>query len=195
MDTKLIHLVSEVQEIYSKESHREIRKWRNRKRKGLEIAKICGIGEDYHIASRYTRLAYDKIASSVIKIKKMELEILRIYAIIEMLYLSGKVGNKYTLGMKSIHIKLDVKDTALRGSGPDEGKPYPSAYMVIEPKFGEDVIRLKIDRNVRLNVLIEIEAGVSPTKIARALIEALEDYPEFRDHFIEETTKMLKKAK
>lgn len=192
---KLIHLVSEAQELYRKESHREIRKWRSRKRKGLEIKKICGVGEDYHLASRYNRLAYDNIASSVIKIKRMELEILNMYAIIEMLYLSGKVKNKYTLGLKSIHIGLDVKDTALRGSAPDEGKPYPSAYITIEPKFGEDLIRLKIDRNVRLNVSIEIEAGVSPKRIARALVEALEDYPKFREHFIEETTKILNKAK
>ena len=191
----MIQLVSEVQELYRKEGHIEIRKWRNRKRKGMEIAKICGIGEDYHLTSRYNRLAYDNIASSVIKIKRMELEILNMYAIIEMLYLSGKVGNKYALGMKSIHIKLDVKDTALRGSAPAEGKPYPSAYREIEPKFGEDVTRLKIDRNVRLNVLIEIEAGVPPKRIARTLVEALEDYPKFRDHFIEEITKILNKAK
>lgn len=192
---KLIHLVSGVQELYRKRSPWEIRKWRSRKRKGLEIAKICGIGEDYHLASRYNRLAYDNIASSVIKIKRMELEILRMYAIIEMLYLSGEVENKYTIGMKSIHIRLDVKDTAQRGSAPDEGNPYPSAYIVIESKIGGDMIRLKIDRNVKLNVLIEIEAGVSPTRIARALIEALEDLPKFREHFIEETTRILNKAK
>ena len=195
MDIRLVHLGSEVQELYRKENYKEIRKWRNRKRKGLEIAKTCGIGLDYHLVDRSSRLAYDNIAQNTIKIRRLEVEILRMYAITEMLYLSGKISNAFAFGIKSTWIRLSVKDTAPKGSNPAEGQPYPSAYMTILSKNGTDIKTLKVDRNVRLNVSENMEEGMPVTRIARTLIEALEDFPLFKERFIEEVTRILNKTK
>lgn len=192
---KLVRIDSELNELYRKKGPRELRKWRSRKRKGLEISRICGIGLDYHLVERYSRIAYDYIASSVIKIQKMEAEILHMYAIMEKLYLLGVVGNGYKIRTKNICIKLNVKDTAPLGSAPEEGHPHAAAYMMIESNFGGDLTKIKIDRCVRINDLVEVKAGASVTRIARTFMEALEDFPKFKDYFIQEVTTRIIQAK
>lgn len=192
---KLIHLVSEAQEIYRKRGPWEIRKWRNRKRKGLEIAKICGIGEDYHLVDRFERIVYDNIASSIIKIQRMETEILHMYAIMEMLCLSGVARNGYGIRLNGICVKVNLRDTASLASESKDGKPYSNAYIEIWSRTDGDLRKIEINRPARINLSEDVVAGMSTTRIARALKEALEDFPKFREYFIQEVTRRLNEAK
>lgn len=190
---KLIHLVSEVQEIYRKKSPIEQRKRKNRKKKGIEIAKVCGVGLDYYMLGRSGRLAYEYIASCVKKIRRMGPEIMRMTAIMEMLRLSGVLSVGESIWMGDISIKVDVEDLAQEK--PDEVRMIARGSIQIEYEHQGDLRRIRINEIGDTNVKQEIEDGVPPTRVAGMLIYTLERLPEFREYFMKEIKIKLDKAK
>lgn len=191
---KLIHLVSEVQELYRKRSPWEIRKWNNRRNKGREIARICGIGSDYHLASRADRRAYDSIASSVMKIQRLETDILRITGIMEMLSLSGIARNQTIFWLDGVRVKVNVQETNPWNLD-KPSRPYAEAYLEVEYEMPNPKRHLRIDRVGKVYLPEEVEAGVEPRKIAYALTHILDVFPVFKDDFIKTVTEKINKEK
>ena len=193
MDMKLIHLVSEAQEIYRKKSPIEQRKRKNRKKKGIEIARVCGVGLDYYMLGRHERRAYEYIASCVRKIQRMESELLRMTAIIEMLQLSGVLRVGESIWMRDISINVDIEDLAKEK--PDEVRMIARGYIEIKYDHQNEVREIRINEIGDTNIKQEIEDGVPPTRVASMLIYILERLPEFREFFIKEVTEKLNKIK
>lgn len=190
---KLIHLISEVQEIYRKKSPIEQRKRKNRKKKGIEIARVCGVGLDYYMLGRSERLAYEYIASCVKKIRRMESEIMRMTAIMEMLRLSGVLSVGESIWMGDISIKVDVEDLAQEK--PDEVRMIARGYIEIRYIHEGNARNIRINEIGDTNIKQEIEDGIPPTRVASMLIYILERLPEFREFFIKEVTEKLNKIK
>jgi hypothetical protein len=193
MDMQLIHLVSEAQEIYRRKSPIEQRKRKNRKKKGIEIARVCGVGLDYYMLHRHERRAYEYIVSCVSKIRRMDSELLRMTAIAEMLHLSGVMNVGESIWMGDISIKVDIKDLAQ--DKPDQVRVIARGYIEVEYKHQDKVRKIKINEIGEVNVKQEIEDGVPPTRVASMLIYILERLPEFREFFIKEVTEKLNKIK
>lgn len=193
MDMQLIHLVSEAQEIYRKKSPIEQRKRKNRKKKGIEIARVCGVGSDYYMLSRHERRAYEYIASCVNKIRRMDSELLKMTAIMEMLHLSGAMNVGESIWMGDISIKVDTQDLAQ--DKPDQVRMIARGYIEVEYKHQDDTRRIRINEIGDTNIKQEIEDGVSPTRVANMLIYTLKRLPEFREYFIKEIKIKLDKAK
>lgn len=190
---QLIHLVSEAQEIYRKKNPIEQRKRKNRKKKGIEIAKVCGVGLDYYMLSRNERRAYEYIASCVRKIQRMGSELLRMTAIVEMLHLSGAMNVGESIWMGDISIKVDTQDLAQ--DKPDQVRVIARGYIEVEYKHQDEVRKIKIDEIGKVNIKQEIENGVPPTRVASMLTYILERLPEFREFFIKEVKEKLNKTK
>ena len=193
MDMKLIHLVSEAQEIYRKKSPIEQRKRKNRKKKGIEIARVCGVDLDYYMLSRGERRAYEYIASCVRKIQRMGSEIMRMTAIMEMLHLSGVLYVGESIWMGDISIKVDTQDLAQ--DKPDQMRMIARGYIEVEYKHKDEVRRIKINEIGKTNHKQELEDGVPLTRVASMLTYTLERLPEFREFFIKEVTEKLNKRK
>lgn len=193
MDMQLIHLVSEAQEIYRKKSPIEQRKRKNRKKKGIEIARVCGVGLDYYMLSRHERRAYEYIASCVNKIRRMDSELLKMTAIMETLHLSGAMNVGESIWMGDISIKVDTKDLAQ--DKPDQVRMIARGYIEVEYKHQDEVRRIKINEIGETNHKQELEDGVPLTRVASMLIYILERLPEFREFFIKEVTEKLNKIK
>ena len=189
----MIHLVSETQEIYRKKSPIEQKKRKNRKKKGIEIARVCGVGLDYYMLSRNERRAYEYIASCVRKIQRMESELLRMTAIMEMLQLSGVLRVGESIWMGDISIKVDTQDLAQ--AKPDQVRAIARGYIEVKYKHQDKVRKIKINEIGEVNVKQEIEDGVPPTRVASMLIYILERLPEFMEFFIKEVTEKLNKRK
>ena len=190
---KLIHLVSEAQEIYRKKSPIEQRKRKNRKQKEIEIARVCGVGLDYYMLSRHKRRAYECIASCVRKIQRMESELLRMTAIMEMLQLSGVLRVGESIRMRDISINVDIKDLAKEK--PNEVRMIARGYIEIKYDHQNEVREIRINEIGDINIKQEIEDGVPPTRVASMLNYILERLPEFREYFIKEVTEKLNKIK
>ncbi len=190
---QLIHLVSEAQEIYRKKSPIEQRKRKNRKKKGIEIARVCGVGLDYYMLSRHERRAYEYIASCVRKIQRMESELLRMTTIMEMLQLSGVLRVGESIWMGDISIKVDIKDLAQ--DKPDQVRVIARGYIEVKYKHQDEVRRIKINEIGETNHKQELEDGVPLTRVASMLIYTLERLSEFREFFIKEVKIKLDKAK
>lgn len=190
---QLIHLVSEAQEIYRKKSPIEQRKRKNRKKKGIEIARVCGVGLDYYMLSRHERRVYEYIASCVNKIRRMDSELLRMTAIAEMLHLSGVMNVGESIWMGDISIKVDTQDIAQ--DKPDQVRVIARGYIEVEYKHQDKVRKIKINEIGEVNVKQEIEDGVPPSRVASMLIYILERLPEFGEFFIKEIKIKLDKAK
>ena len=190
---KLIHLVSEAQEIYRRKSPIEQRKRKNRKKKGIEIARVCGVGLDYYMLDRHQRRAYEYIASCVRKIQRMESELLRMTAIMEMLQLSGVLRVGESIWMRDISINVDIKDLAKEK--PDEVRMIARGCIEIKYDHQNEVREIRINEIGDTNIKQEIEDGVPPTRVASMLIYILERLPEFREYFIKEVTEKLNKIK
>jgi hypothetical protein len=193
MDMQLIHLVSEAQEIYRKKSPIEQRKKKNRKKKGIEIARVCGVGLDYYMLSRNERRAYEYIASCVSKIRRMDSELLRMTAIMEMLHLSGAMNVGESIWMGDISIKVDTQDLAQ--DKPDQVRMIARGYIEIKYKHQDEVRRIKINEIGETNHKQELEDGVPLTRVASMLVYTLERLSEFREFFIKEIKIKLDKAK
>lgn len=190
---KLIHLVSEVQEIYRRKDPIEQRKRKNRKKKGIEIARVCGVGLDYYMLDRHQRRAYEYIASCVRKIQRMESELLRMTAIMEMLQLSGVLHVGESIWMRDISINVDIEDLAKEK--PNEVRMIARGYIEIKYDHQNEVREIRINEIGDTNIKQEIEDGVPPTRVASMLIYILERLPEFREYFIKEVTEKLNKIK
>lgn len=190
---QLIHLVSEAQEIYRKKSPIEQGKRENRKKKAQEIARVCGVGLDYYMLSRHERRAYEYIASCVRKIQRMESELLRMTAIMEMLQLSGVLRVGESIWMGDISIKVDTQDLAQ--DKPDQVRVIARGYIEVEYKHQDEVRRIKINEIGETNHKQELEDGVPLTRVASMLVYTLERLPEFREFFIKEVTEKLNKRK
>lgn len=190
---ELIHLVSEAQEIYRKKSPIEQRKRKNRKKKGIEIARVCGIDLDYYMLSRNERRAYEYIASCVNKIRRMDSELLRMTAIMEMLRLSGVMNVGESIWMGDISIKVDTKDLAQ--DKPDQVGMIARGYIEVEYKHKDEVRRIKINEIGETNHKQELEDGVPLTRVASMLTYTLERLSEFREFFIKEVKIKLDKTK
>lgn len=190
---KLIHLVSEAQEIYRRKSPIEQGKMKNRKKKAQEIARICGVGLDYYMLSWGERRAYDNIASCVNKIRRMEPEIMRMTAIMEMLHLSGGLDVGESIWMRDIRIKVDAEDLAK--DKPDQVRVIARGYIEVEYKHQDEVRKIKINEIGEVNVKQQLEDGVPPTRVASMLTYTLERLSEFREFFIKEAKIKLDKAK
>lgn len=134
---ELIHLVSEAQEIYRKKSPIEQRKRKNRKKKGIEIARVCGVGLDYYMLGKHERRAYEYIASCVSKIRRMDSELLRMTAIMEMLQLSGVLRVGESIWMGDISIKVDTQDLAQ--DKPDQVRVIARGYIEVGYKHQDEV--------------------------------------------------------
>lgn len=193
MDMQLIHLVSEAQEIYRKKSPIEQRKRKNRKKKGIEIARVCGVGLDYCMLDRHQRRAYEYIASCVKKIQRMGSEIMRMTSIMEMLQLSGVLRVGESIWMRDISINVDIKDLAKEK--PNEVRVIARGYIEIKYDNQNEVREIRINEIGDTNIKQEIEDGVPPTRVASMLIYILERLPEFREFFIKEVEIKLNKAK
>lgn len=190
---ELIHLVAEAQKIYRKKSPIEQRKKKNRKKKGIEIARVCGVGLDYYMLDRHQRRAYEYIASCVRKIQRMESELLRMTAIVEMLQLSGVLRVGESIWMGDISIKVDIKDLAQ--DKPDQVRIIARGYIEVEYKHQDEVRRIKINEIGETNHKQELEDGVPLTRVASILVYTLERLSEFREFFIKEVKIKLDKAK
>lgn len=190
---QLIHLVSEAQEIYRKKSPIEQRKRRNRKKKAQEIARVCGVGLDYYMSSRHERRAYEYIASCVNKIRRMDSELLRMTAIMEMMHLSGAMNVGESIWMGDISIKVDTQDLAQ--DKPDQVRIIARGYIEVEYKHQDEVRRIKINEIGETNHKQELEDGVPLTRVASMLTYILERLSEFREYFIKEVTEKLNKTK
>ena len=193
MDMKLIHLVSEAQEIYRRKSPIEQRKRKNRKKKGIEIARVCGVGLDYYMLDRHQRRAYEYIASCVRKIQRMESELLRMTAIMEMLQLSGVLRVGESIWMRDISINVNIEDLAKEK--PNEVRMIARGYIEIKYDHQNEVREIRINEIGDTNIKQEIEDGVPPNRVASMLIYILERLPEFREFFIKEVTEKLNKIK
>ena len=190
---QLIHLVSEAQEIYRKKSPIEQRKRKNRKKKGIEIARVCGVGLDYYMLGRHERRAYEYIASCVSKIRRMDTELLRMTAIVEMLHLSGAMNVGESIWMGDISIKVDIQDLAQNKT--DQVRVIARGYIEVEYKHQDEVRKIKINEIGEINVKQELEDGVPLTRVASMLIYTLERLSEFREFFIKEAKIKLDKTK
>lgn len=190
---KLIHLISEVQEIYRRKSPIEQRKRKNRKKKGIEIARVCGIGLDYYMLDRHQRRAYEYIASCVRKIQRMESELLRMTAIMEMLQLSGVLRVGESIWMRDISINVDIEDLAKEK--PNEVRMIARGYIEIKYDHQNEVREIRINEIGDTNIKQEIEDGVPPSRVASMLTYILERLPEFREFFIKEVAEKLNKRK
>lgn len=190
---QLIHLVSEAQEIYRKKSPIEQRKRKNRKKKGIEIARVCGVGLDYYMLSRNERRAYEYIASCVNKIRRMDSELLRMTAIMEMLRLSGVMNVGESIWMGDISIKVDIQDLAQ--DKPDQVRMIAHGYIEVEYKHKDEVRRIKINEIGETNHKQELKDGVPPTRVASMLTYTLERLSEFREFFIKEVKIKIDKKK
>lgn len=190
---QLIHLVSEAQEIYRKKSPIEQRKRKNRKKKGIEIARVCGVGLDYYMLSRHERRAYECIASCVRKIQRMGSEIMRMTSIMEMLHLSGVLHARESIWMRDISINVDIEDLAKEK--PDEVGMIARGYIEIKYDHQNEVREIRINEIGDTNIKQEIEDGVPPTRAASMLTYILERLPEFMEFFIKEVTEKLNKRK
>ena len=190
---QLINLVSEAQEIYRKKSPIEQRKRKNRKRKGIEIVKVCGVGLDYYMLSRNERRAYEYIASCVRKIQRMGSEIMRMTAIMEMLQLSGVLRVGESIWMRDISINVNIEDLAKEK--PNEVRMIARGYIEIKYDHQNEVREIRINEIGDTNIKQEIEDGVPPTRVASMLTYILERLPEFREYFIKEVTEKLNKIK
>ncbi len=190
---KLIHLVSEAQEIYRRKSPIEQRKRKNRKKKGIEIARVCGVGLDYYMLDRHQRRAYEYIASCVRKIQRMESELLRMTAIMEMLQLSGVLRVGESIWMRDISINVNIEDLAKEK--PNEVRMIARGYIEIKYDHQNEVREIRINEIGDTNIKQEIEDGVPPNRVASMLIYILERLPEFREFFIKEVTEKLNKIK
>lgn len=190
---QLIHLVSEAQEIYRKKSPIEQRKRKNRKKKAQEIARVCGVGLDYYMLSRNERRAYEYIASCVRKIRRMDSELLRMTAIMEMLHLSGSMNVRESIRMGDISIKVDTQDLAQ--NKPDQVRMIARGYIEIKYKHQDEVRKIKINEIGETNHKQELEDGVPLTRVASMLVYTLELLSEFREFFIKEIKIKLDKAK
>lgn len=190
---ELIHLVSEAQKIYRKKSPIEQRKRKNRKKKAQEIARVCGVGLDYYMLDRHQRRAYEYIASCVRKIQRMESELLRMTAIMEMLQLSGVLRVGESIWMRDISINVDIEDLAKEK--PNEVRMIARGYIEIKYDHQNEVREIRINEIGDTNIKQEIEDGVPPTRVASMLIYILERLPEFREYFIKEVTEKLNKIK
>ena len=190
---QLIHLVSEAQEIYRKKNPIEQRKRKNRKKKGIEIARVCGVGLGYYMLSKHERRAYECIASCVRKIQRMESELLRMTAIMEMLQLSGVLRVGESIWMRDISINVDIKDLAKEK--PNEVRMIARGYIEIKYDHQNEVREIRINEIGDINIKQEIEDGVPPTRVASMLNYILERLPEFREYFIKEVTEKLNKIK
>jgi hypothetical protein len=193
MDMELIHLVSEAQEIYRKKSPIEQRKRKNRKKKAQEIARVCGVGLDYYMLDRHQRRAYEYIASCVRKIQRMESELLRMTAIMEMLQLSGVLRVGESIWMRDISINVDIEDLAKEK--PNEVRMIARGYIEIKYDHQNEVREIRINEIGDTNIKQEIEDGVPPSRVASMLTYTLERLPEFREFFIKEIKIKLDKAK
>ena len=190
---ELIHLVSEAQEIYRRKSPIEQRKRKNRKKKGIEIARVCGVDLDYYMLSWGERRACENIASCVKKIQRMGSEIMRMTAIMEMLQLSGVLRVGESIWMRDISINVDIKDLAKEK--PNEVRVIARGYIEIKYDHQNEVREIRINEIGDTNIKQEIEDGVPPTRVASMLIYILERLPEFREFFIKEVKIKLDKAK
>lgn len=190
---ELIHLVSEAQEIYRRKDPIEQRKRKNRKKKGIEIARVCSVGLDYYMLDRHQRRAYEYIASCVRKIQRMESELLRMTAIMEMLQLSGVLRVGESIWMGDISIKVDTQDLAK--DKPDQVRMIARGYIEVEYKHQDEVRRIKINEIGETNHKQELEDGVPLTRVASILVYTLERLSEFRGFFIKEVTEKLNKRK
>lgn len=190
---ELIHLVSEAQEIYRKKSPIEQRKRENRKKKAQEIARVCGVGLDYYMLSRNERRAYEYIASCVRKIQRMESELLRMTAIMEMLQLSGVLRVGESIWMRDISINVDIEDLAKEK--PNEVRMIARGYIEIKYDHQNEVREIRINEIGDTNIKQEIEDGVPPSRVASMLTYIIERLPEFREFFIKEVTEKLNKRK
>lgn len=190
---KLIHLVSETQEIYRRRDPIEQRKRKNRKKKGIEIARVCGVGLDYYMLDRHQRRAYEYIASCVRKIQRMESELLRMTAIMEMLKLSGVLRVGESIWMGDISINVNIEDLAKEKQ--NEVRVIARGYIEIKYDYQNEVREIRINEIGDTNIKQEIEDGVPPTRVASMLIYILERLPEFREFFIKEVTEKLNKIK
>lgn len=190
---ELIHLVSEAQEIYRKKSPIEQRKRKNRKKKAQEIARVCGVGLDYYMLDRHQRRAYEYIASCVRKIQRMESELLRMTAIMEMLQLSGVLRVGESIWMRDISINVDIEDLAKEK--PNEVRMIARGYIEIKYDHQNEVREIRINEIGDTNIKQEIEDGVPPSRVASMLTYTLERLPEFREFFIKEIKIKLDKAK
>lgn len=193
MDMQLIHLVSEAQEIYRKKSPIEQRKRKNRKKKAQEIARVCGVGLDYYMLDRHQRRAYEYIASCVRKIQRMESELLRMTAIMEMLQLSGVLRVGESIWMRDISINVDIEDLAKEK--PNEVRMIARGYIEIKYDHQNEVREIRINEIGDTNIKQEIEDGVPPSRVASMLTYILERLPEFREFFIKEVAEKLNKRK
>nr|DAG99258.1 MAG TPA: hypothetical protein [Crassvirales sp.] len=193
MDMELIHLVSEAQEIYRKKSPIEQRKRKNRKKKAQEIARVCGVGLDYYMLDRHQRRAYEYIASCVRKIQRMESELLRMTAIMEMLQLSGVLRVGESIWMRDISINVDIEDLAKEK--PNEVRMIARGYIEIKYDHQNEVREIRINGIGDTNIKQEIEDGVPPSRVASMLTYILERLPEFREFFIKEVAEKLNKRK
>lgn len=189
----MIHLVSEAQEIYRKKSPIEQRKRKNRKKKGIEIARVCGVDLDYHMLSWGERRACENIASCVKKIQRMGSEIMRMTSIMEMLQLSGVLRVRESIWMRDISINVDIEDLAKEK--PDEVRMIARRYIEIKYDHQNEVREIRINEIGDTNIKQEIEDGVPPTRVASMLTYILERLPEFREFFIKEIKIKLDKAK
>ena len=190
---KLIRLDSEAQEIYRRKSPIEQRKRKNRKKKGIEIAKVCGVGLDYYMLGRAERRAYEYIASCVRKIQRMESELLRMTAIMEMLQLSGVLRVGESIWMRDISINVDIEDLAKEK--PNEVRMIARGYIEIKYDHQNEVREIRINEIGDTNIKQEIEDGVPPSRVASMLTYILERLPEFREFFIKEVAEKLNKRK
>lgn len=190
---ELIHLVSEAQEIYRRKSPIEQRKRKNRKKKGIEIARVCGVDLDYYMLSWGERRACENIASCVKKIQRMGSEIMRMTSIMEMLQLSGVLRVGESIWMRDISINVDIKDLAKEK--PNEVRVIARGYIEIKYDHQNEVREIRINEIGDTNIKQEIEDGVPPTRVASMLIYILERLPEFREFFIKEVKIKLDKAK
>ena len=190
---ELIHLVSEAQEIYRRKSPIEQRKRKNRKKKGIEIARVCGVDLDYYMLSWGERRACENIASCVKKIQRMGSEIMRMTSIMEMLQLSGVLRVGESIWMRDISINVDIKDLAKEK--PNEVRVIARGYIEIKYDHQNEVREIRINEIGDTNIKQEIEDGVPPTRVASMLIYILERLPEFREFFIKEVTEKLNKRK
>lgn len=190
---ELIHLVAEAQEIYRKKSPIEQRKRKNRKKKGIEIARVCGVGLDYYMLDRHQRRAYEYIASCVRKIQRMESDLLRMTAIMEMLQLSGVLRVGESIWMRDISINVDIEDLAKEK--PNEVRMIARGYIEIKYDHQNEVREIRINEIGDTNIKQEIEDGVPPSRVVSMLTYILERLPEFREFFIKEVTEKLNKRK
>ena len=143
--------------------------------------------------SRNERRAYEYIASCVRKIQRMESELLRMTAIMEMLQLSGVLRVGESIWMRDISINVDIEDLAKEK--PNEVRMIARGYIEIKYDHQNEVREIRINEIGDTNIKQEIEDGVPPSRVASMLTYILERLPEFREFFIKEVAEKLNKRK